>query len=103
MQRDILAGKSWSTCMTILGFILFLIVASVCSWIAEYFAPAQMPGGFWGAALAALKGGWIGEASLGRRSPQYGRVYVLPTILGATVLVFMLSLFSKGFARARRY
>ena len=89
--------------MTILGFILFLIVASACAWAAQYFAPGRLPGGFWAAALTGLIGGWIGEAVLGPWGPAYGGAYLLPTILGAAALVFVLSLFSRGFARGRRY
>jgi uncharacterized membrane protein YeaQ/YmgE (transglycosylase-associated protein family) len=95
-------GDRRSLFMTILGFILFLVVAAACAWIADYFVAGRMPGGFWGAALAGLVGAWIGEAVLGRWGPAYGGAFLFPTVLGAAALVMMLSIFSKGFARGRR-
>lgn len=89
--------------MTILGFILFLVVAAACAWIAGYFVAGRLPGGFWGAALAGLVGAWIGEAVLGRWGPEYGGAYLFPTILGAAAFVGTVSIFSRGLARSRRY
>jgi hypothetical protein len=32
--------------MSIIGFIMFLIVAAVCAYIAEMIVPGRVPGGF---------------------------------------------------------
>lgn len=85
--------------MTILGFIVFLIVAAICAWIADYFVPGRVPGGFWGAALVGLIGAWIGDLILGRWGPELGGAYIIQTIIGSAVLVFILSLFTRGWVR----
>ena len=85
--------------MTILGFIIFFIVAAVCAWIADYFVPGRVPGGFWGAALVGLIGAWIGDSMLGRWGPNLGGAYLIQTIIGSAVLVLVLSLFSRRWVR----
>lgn len=81
--------------MSILGFILFLVVAAVCAWIADYFVPGRVPGGFWGAALVGLIGAWVGDMLLGKWGPNIGGVYLLQTIIGSAVLVFLFSLLTR--------
>jgi uncharacterized membrane protein YeaQ/YmgE (transglycosylase-associated protein family) len=85
--------------MAILGFIIFLIVAAACAWIADHFVPGQIPGGFWGAALVGLIGAWIGDSIFGRWGPHLGGAYLIQTIIGSAMLVLILSLFSRSFAR----
>jgi uncharacterized membrane protein YeaQ/YmgE (transglycosylase-associated protein family) len=85
--------------MTILGFILFLLVALLCAWVADSLLPGNMPGGFWGAALIGLIGAWLGDSMLGRWGPNIGGVFPVQTIIGAGILVFLLSLYSRNLAR----
>jgi uncharacterized membrane protein YeaQ/YmgE (transglycosylase-associated protein family) len=85
--------------MSILGFVFFLVVAALCAWVADYFVPGRVPGGFWGAAIVGLIGGWIGSVLFGHMGPQLGGAYIIPTIIGSAIFVFCLSLFSRRFAR----
>lgn len=81
--------------MTILGFILYLIVAAVCAWIADYMVPGRIPGGFLTAAVVGVIGAWIGGALMGNFGPDLGGVALLPAIIGSAILVFCLGLFSN--------
>jgi uncharacterized membrane protein YeaQ/YmgE (transglycosylase-associated protein family) len=85
--------------MSILGFILFLIVAAVCAWIAEYCVPGMIPGGFLTSAIVGIIGAWIGGGLFGHFGPVLAGVALVPTILGSAILVFALALLSRGFTR----
>ncbi len=86
--------------MGILGFIFFLIVAAACAWIAEYFVPGVIPGGFFVSAIVGIIGAWVGGSLFGHFGPQLAGVSLLPAILGSAILVFCLALLSRGFSRA---
>jgi len=86
--------------MTVLGFILFLIVAAVCAWIAEYMVPGAIPGGFLTSAIVGIIGAWIGGSLFGSFGPVLAGVALVPTIIGSAILVFGLALLSRGFSRA---
>jgi uncharacterized membrane protein YeaQ/YmgE (transglycosylase-associated protein family) len=85
--------------MSILGFILFLIVAAVCAWIADYLVPGTIPGGFFTAAIFGIIGAWIGESAFGSFGPALAGVPLIPAILGSAILIFVLALISRGFRR----
>jgi len=85
--------------MSILGFLVFLVVAAVCAWIADYLVPGRIPGGFLAAAVVGVIGAWLGTALMGHFGPDLGGVSVLPAIVGSAVLIFGLSLLSRAFVR----
>jgi uncharacterized membrane protein YeaQ/YmgE (transglycosylase-associated protein family) len=85
--------------MTILGFLLFLVVAAICAGVAEAIFPGRIPGGFLTTAVVGIIGGWVGANLFGNFGPALFGVTLLPTILGTGILVFVLSLISSAFAR----
>jgi len=85
--------------MGILSFILMLIVATVCAWIAEMFVPGRVPGGLFASAIVGLIGAWIGGSLFGHFGPSLASVSLLPTIIGSAILVFGFALLSGGFRR----
>jgi uncharacterized membrane protein YeaQ/YmgE (transglycosylase-associated protein family) len=87
--------------MGILSFILFLIVASVCAFLAERLVPNTIPGGFLTSAIVGIIGAWVGGMMLGHFGPDLAGVALLPCILGSAVLVFVLSLVSGGLRRRK--
>jgi uncharacterized membrane protein YeaQ/YmgE (transglycosylase-associated protein family) len=87
--------------MSILAFILFLIVAAACAWIAERFVPGNVPGGFFVSAIVGIIGAWIGGSLLGHVGPDLAGISLVPCIVGSAILVFGLALISGGF-RGRR-
>lgn len=84
--------------MGILGFLVFLLVAAVCAWVADYLVPGRIPGGFFAAAIVGLIGAWLGTALFGSLGPELGGVSVLPAIIGSGLLVFGMSLIGRGVA-----
>jgi len=87
--------------MSIAGFFLFVIVAVVCAWIAQYFAPGRIPGGFFTATIVGIIGAWLGNHHVcGTFGPSLQGVSLLPTIIGSAVLVFTLAMLSKKFRAA---
>ncbi len=85
--------------MTILAFILYLIVAAICAFIAERLVPGKIPGGFFTSAVVGIIGAWVGGSLLGHFGPDLAGVSLVPCILGTAILVFGLSLCSKLFNR----
>jgi uncharacterized membrane protein YeaQ/YmgE (transglycosylase-associated protein family) len=80
--------------MSILGFILFLIVAATCAWIAERFVPGSVPGGFFASAIFGIIGAWIGGCLVGHVGPDLAGISLIPCILGSAILVFGVAVLS---------
>src|SRR5438477_6689206 len=69
-----------SSYMSILAFILFLIVAAACAWIAEAIVPGAVPGGFLVSAIVGILGAWLGASLFGHFGPDLAGVPLLPAI-----------------------
>jgi uncharacterized membrane protein YeaQ/YmgE (transglycosylase-associated protein family) len=82
--------------MDILGFLIFMVVAAVCAWIADLIVPGTIPGGFLAAAVVGVIGAWMGTAIFGSFGPELGGVSVLPAIIGSGILIFVLALVARG-------
>ena len=85
--------------MEILTFILFLIVAAACAYLAEVLVPGTIPGGFFTSAIVGIIGAWVGSSVMGSFGPSLAGVALVPCILGSAILVFLLGLVSRGFPR----
>lgn len=85
--------------MSILSFILYLIVAAVCAFLAERLVPNSVPGGFLTSAIVGIIGAWIGGNLVGHVGPDLAGVALVPCILGSALLVFLLSLVSGSLRR----
>jgi uncharacterized membrane protein YeaQ/YmgE (transglycosylase-associated protein family) len=86
--------------MGILMFILYLIVAAACAWIADMVVPGRLPGGFLTSAIVGIIGAWLGSMLFGSFGPSLAGVPLLPAILGSALLVFIFGLFSRRWWRA---
>lgn len=84
--------------MDILAIICYLVVAAVCAGIAEFFVPGVIPGGFLTAAIVGIIGAWVGGSLLGHIGPDLAVISLIPCILGSAILVFAVSLLSRGFS-----
>lgn len=87
--------------MSILTFILFIVVAAVCAWIADFFVPGTIPGGFLAAAIVGVIGAWMGSNLFGSFGPDLAGVPLLPTILGSALLIVVMALIGRGLAGRR--
>lgn len=88
--------------MSILAFVLFLVVAALCAWVADLLVPGRIPGGFFAAAAVGVIGGWIGGNFFGTVGPSLAGVALLPTIMGSAILVIGLTLLGTALGRDKR-
>ncbi len=75
-----------------LGFILMLVIAALVGWIADMVVPGDFPLGWIGSIVAGLVGAYIGGTLLGELGPQIGGIYIVPAIIGAIILSFLVEL-----------
>ncbi len=86
--------------MSILSFILFLLVAAACAFLAERMVPNTMPGGLLISSIVGIIGAWVGGSLVGHFGPDLAGVSLIPCIIGSAVFVFLFSLVSGGLRRA---
>lgn len=75
-----------------MGLIWSLIVGGVLGAIAGAIMGKDVPGGIIGNIIAGFIGSWLGTSLLGEWGPALGGFYVLPALIGAVVLIFIVSL-----------
>ncbi|MOA58463.1 Transglycosylase associated protein [compost metagenome] len=63
----------------------------------------NVPGGIIGNIIAGFIGAWIGSLILGNWGPVIGNFYVIPALIGAVVLVFIVSLIMGSMRRNRNH
>ena len=76
-------------------FIWFLSIGGIIGWLAGMILGKDIPGGIFGNIIAVIIGAWIGGKLLGAWGPQISDFYILPALIGAIILVFIVSLFMK--------
>ena len=86
------------------GLLLTLFMAGLVGWLADLVVPGELPGGWIGAVLAGLIGGFIGRIlfhAVGIRDLGFGLfgVELIPAFVGAVIVVGAAELFT---ARRRR-
>ena len=85
-----------------MGFILFLIMGGIIGWLAGLILGKDIPGGIIGNIIAGIIGAWLGSLILGDWGPEIWGVYILPALIGALILVFVLSLILGSMGRKNR-
>ncbi|RIM74738.1 GlsB/YeaQ/YmgE family stress response membrane protein [Staphylococcus xylosus] len=78
-----------------MGFILMIIVGGIIGWLAGTILGKDIPGGIIGNIIAGLIGSAIGSRLLGTWGPVLGGVPILPVLIGAIVLILIVSLVMK--------
>ncbi|MBY7144351.1 GlsB/YeaQ/YmgE family stress response membrane protein [Virgibacillus sp. NKC19-3] len=79
-----------------MSFIWSLIVGGILGWLASLIVGKDVPGGIIGNIIAGFIGAWIGSSLLGSWGPEMGGFYILPALIGAIVLIFIVSLILKA-------
>ena len=69
-----------------------LIIGGVIGAVAGYITSRDLPMGFIGNIIAGLVGSWLGQSLLGSWGPMVADMAILPSIIGAVVLVLITSL-----------
>ncbi|MFN8607870.1 MAG: GlsB/YeaQ/YmgE family stress response membrane protein [Vulcanimicrobiota bacterium] len=84
----------------VMGLLLMLLVAALVGFAADALVPGrQIEHGWLGAMGAGLVGSWLGTLMLGRVGPVLMGVPLLPALLGALVLVLIVSFVRKSSPR----
>jgi len=82
------------------GLLLTLLVAGLVGWAADMVVPGRLPGGWIGAVLAGLIGGFIGRMlfhALGIRDLGFGLfgIELIPAFVGAILVVVAAEIFTS--------
>ncbi|TAK26066.1 MAG: GlsB/YeaQ/YmgE family stress response membrane protein [Chloroflexota bacterium] len=70
-----------------IGLAIKLGLAGLIGGLADMVVPGRLPYGFLGAIGAGVVGGWLGSALLPALGPALFGVEIVPTFLGALVVV----------------
>ncbi|MFP4977125.1 GlsB/YeaQ/YmgE family stress response membrane protein [Paenibacillus sp. CN-4] len=79
-----------------MGLLWSLIVGGVIGWLAGLIMGRDIPGGIIGNIIAGLLGSWLGGLILGHWGPEIGDFYIIPSLIGAVVLIFIVSLILRS-------
>ena len=96
----LLLGAGFWVTVGLVGLILTLLVAGLVGWAADLVVPGgALPGGWIGAVLTGLIGGFVGHLLFSALHihapllPLFG-VDLIPTLVGAVVVAFAAQLFT---------
>lgn len=85
---------------TIAGLLIALLIAGVIGFAAEALVPGdRMPGGWLAAIGAGLVGSWAGPSLFGVFGPIIAGFAILPAILGAAIVVVVVTLLNRSQSR----
>lgn len=84
-----------------MGFIWMLIVGGIIGWLGGLIASRDIPGGIIGNIIAGLVGSWLGTSLLGHWGPELADISIIPAIIGAIILVLLLSLIFHSFRKTK--
>ncbi|EON71950.1 GlsB/YeaQ/YmgE family stress response membrane protein [Lysinibacillus sphaericus] len=83
-----------------ISFIWFLIIGGILGWLAGVILGKDVPGGIIGNIIAGIVGSWIGSMVLGNWGWKVSDFYVFPALIGAIVLIFIVSMILKTMRKA---
>ncbi|KRL58252.1 hypothetical protein FC95_GL001047 [Lentilactobacillus kefiri DSM 20587 = JCM 5818] len=75
-----------------------LIIGGLIGALAGAIVSRDMPMGWIGNIVGGLIGAWLGEAIFGSWGPQLAGMAILPAIVGAVILVLVVSMVTRGLA-----
>ncbi|WP_249870487.1 GlsB/YeaQ/YmgE family stress response membrane protein [Oceanobacillus saliphilus] len=79
-----------------MGFIWSLIIGGILGWLASLIVGKDVPGGIIGNIIAGFIGAWLGSALLGNWGPEIGDFFIVPALIGAIVLIFIVSMIMRA-------
>jgi uncharacterized membrane protein YeaQ/YmgE (transglycosylase-associated protein family) len=83
-----------------MSFIWYLIVGGIIGWLAGAILGKDIPGGIVGNIIAGIIGAWVGNMVLGQWGWRVSSFYVFPSLIGAIVLVLIMSFIMKAMRKA---
>ena len=85
-----------------MGFILYLIMGGLIGWAAGAIMGTDIPGGKIGNIIAGLLGASLGGTLLGAWGPEIWGVRILPALVGAILLIAIVSIVLQMLSKKRR-
>ncbi|SEN10387.1 Uncharacterized membrane protein YeaQ/YmgE, transglycosylase-associated protein family [Mesobacillus persicus] len=85
-----------------LSFLWSLIIGGIIGWLAGLIMGRDIPGGVIGNIIAGFIGAWLGQAILGAWGPIVGGFAIVPALIGAIAIVFIVSLVLRGMRRTSK-
>lgn len=82
-----------------ISFIWYLIIGGILGWLAGVILGKDVPGGIIGNIIAGVLGSWIGSMVLGSMGPKISDFYIFPALIGAIVLILVVSFALKALGR----
>lgn len=82
-----------------MAFLWMLIVGGVIGWLGGLIIGHDVPGGIIGNIVAGFVGAWLGSILLGSFGPVIGGFYIIPALIGAIIVVFLVSLILRSIRR----
>lgn len=83
-----------------MSFIWFLIIGGLVGWLAGVILGKDVPGGIIGNIIAGIIGSWLGSVLLGNWGWKVSDFYVFPALIGAIILIFVVSFIMKSVSKA---
>jgi len=81
------------------SFIWYLIIGGILGWLGGLILGKDIPGGIIGNIIAGIIGAWIGGKLLGSWGPKISDFYILPALIGAVILIAVISLIIKAMSK----
>ncbi|MBP2242203.1 putative membrane protein YeaQ/YmgE (transglycosylase-associated protein family) [Cytobacillus eiseniae] len=81
-------------------FLWSLIIGGIIGWIAGMIVGKDIPGGVFGNIIAGFVGAWLGSLIFGNWGPVVADFAIIPALIGAVALVFILSLLMRAFRKS---
>lgn len=78
-----------------MSFLWFLIIGGLLGWLAGVILGKDIPGGIIGNIVAGIIGSWIGSLLLGDWGWKISDFYVFPALIGAVILILVVSFILK--------
>lgn len=77
-----------------------IIVGGIIGWLAGLVVGRDIPGGVIGNIIAGFVGAWLGSLIFGEFGPETGGFFIIPALIGAIVLIAIVSLIMRSIRKA---
>lgn len=85
-----------------LHWIWVLIVGAIIGAIAGAITNRSMPFSWIGNIIGGIVGAWVGQSLLGEWGPQLAGMAIIPSIIGAIIVVLVVSLIFRGTSKREK-
>lgn len=75
-----------------MGLLWQLLIGAIIGAVAGALTSRNLPMGWIGNIIAGLVGSWLGEMLLGGWGPEVAGMSIVPSIIGAVILVLITSM-----------